>query len=176
MEELDKLLDSGMIIPSNSQWASPILIVKKKNGSNCVVIDYCKLNLNTKKDSYPLPQIDNTLDLIAHANYFSAMYLISVYWQVELPESKQEKCTIITSLGLYQPTCMSQGLCNAPATFQQIMDSVLADLKFYCVLLYLDNDNVFSKTFNEHLLHLEQVFIRLAQNNLKLKPKKYHFF
>ena len=104
------------------------------------------------------------------------MDLISGYWQVELPESEQEKCAIITSLGLYQPTCMPQGLCNAPATFQQIMDSVLADLKFSCVLIYLDNINVFSKTFNEHLLHLEQVFIRLAQNNLKLKPKKCHFF
>ena len=79
MEELNKLLDSGMIIPSNSPWASPILIVKKKDGSNCVVIDYCKLNLITKKDSYPLPQIDNTLDRLGHAKYFSAMDLISGY-------------------------------------------------------------------------------------------------
>ena len=176
MEELNKLLDSGIIIPSNSPWASPILIVKKKDGSNRVVNDYCKLNLITKKDSYPLPRIDNTLDRLGHAKYFSAMDLISGYWQVELPKPEQEKCGIIMSLGLYQPTHMPQGLCNAPATFQQIMDSVLADLKFSCVLIYLDNINVFSKTFNEHLEHLEQVFIRLAQNNLKLKPKKCHFF
>ena len=118
MEELNKLLDSGMIIPSNSPWASPILIVKKKDGSNHVVIDYCKLNLITKKDSYPLPQIDNTLDCLGHNKYFSSMDLISVYWQFELPESEQEKCAIITSSGLYQPTRMPQGLCNAPATFQ----------------------------------------------------------
>ena len=71
---------------------------------------------------------------------------------------------------------MLQGLCNSPATFQWIMDSVLADLKFSCVLIYLDDINVFSKTFNEYLLHLEQVFICLAQKNLKLKPKKCHFF
>ena len=82
------------------------------------------------------------------------MDLISGSWQVELPESEQEKCAIITSLGLYQPTCMPQGLCIAPATFQQIMESVLADLKFSCVLIYLDNINVFFKTFNEHIMHL----------------------
>ena len=70
MEDFNKLFDSGMIILSNSPWASPILIVKKKDGSYCLVIDYCKLNLITKKDSYPLPQIDNTLDCLSHAKYF----------------------------------------------------------------------------------------------------------
>ena len=71
--------------------------------------------------------------------------------------------------------CMPQGLCNALATFQQIMDTILSDLKYSCVLFF-DNTNVFSRTFNEHLEHLEQVFIRLAKNNLKLKPKKCHLF
>ena len=137
MEELKKLLDSGMPILSNSPWASHILIVKKKFGSNFVVIDYCKLNLITKKDSYPLPRIDDTLDCLGHAKYFSAMDLISGYWQVELPESEQENCAIITSSGLYQPTRMPQGLCNAPITFQQKLDFVLTDLKFSCVLNYL---------------------------------------
>ena len=71
---------------------------------------------------------------------------------------------------------MPQGLCNAPATFQRIMDTILSDLKYSCVLIYLDDINVFSRTFNEQLEHLEQVFIWLAKNNLKLKPKKCHFF
>ena len=140
-----------MIVLSSSLWASPILIVKKKDGSNCVVIDYQKLSMITKKDSYPLPCIDDTLDQLGNAKFFSAMDLISGYWQVELPPSEQEKCAIITSNGLYQPTRMPQGLCNAPATFQRIMDTILSDLKYSCVLIYLDNINVFSHTFNEHL-------------------------
>ena len=164
-----------MIVPSSSLWASPILIVKKKDGSNRVVIDYQKLNMITKKDSYPFPRIDNTLDQLGNAKFFSAMDLISRYWKVELLPSEQERCAIITSNGLYQPTCMPQGLFNAPATFQRIMDTILSDLKYSCVLIYLDNINVFSRTFNEHLEHLEQVFIRLAKNNLKLKPLKCHF-
>ena len=91
------------------------------------------------------------------------------------PEDK-EKCALITPQGLFQPTCMPQGLCNAPATFQQCMDTVLGDLKMSCVLVYLDDINVFSRTFNEHVLHLEEVFKRLAKANLKLKPKKRVFF
>ena len=129
----------------------------------------------TKKDSYPLLRIDNTLDQLGNAKFFSAMDLISGYWQVELPPSEQEKCAIITTNGLYQPTCMPQGLFNASATFPRIMDTILSDLKYSCVLIYFDNSNVFSCTFNEHLEHLKQVFKRLAKNNLKLKPIECHF-
>lgn len=104
------------------------------------------------------------------------MDLISGYWQIKLPPEEQEKCTIITSQGLYQPTRMPQGLCNAPATFQRAMDNMLSNLKLSCVLVYLNDINVFSKTFTEHLQHLEEVFKRLAANNLKVKPRKCEFF
>jgi hypothetical protein len=174
--KIQKLLDTGLLIHSNSPWASPMLIVKKKDGSNRVVIDYRKLNDISKKDSYPLPRIDNALDKLGGAKYFSAMDLISGYWQIDLPKKDQEKCAIITQQGLYQPTQMPQGLCNAPATFQRAMDIVLANLKVTCVLVYLDDINVFSRTFNEHLSHLEEVFKRLIKANLKLKPRKCHFF
>lgn len=156
-EEIEKLLDRGMIIPSKSPWASPILIVKKKDGTNRVVIDYHRLNNITKKDSYPLPRIDDALDKLGGAKFFSAMDLILGYWQIDLPVEEQEKCAIITSQGLFQPTQMPQGLCNAPATFQRAMDTILGDLKLSCVLVYLDNINVFSRTFTEHLEHLEMV-------------------
>lgn len=165
-----------MLIPSKSPWASPILIVKKKDGSNRVVIDYRRLNKIMKKDSYPLPRIDDALDRLRGAKYFSAMDLISGYWQIDLPPEEQEKCAIISSEGLYQPTRMPQGLCNAPATFQRAMDNILSNLKLSCVLVYLDDINVFSCTFTEHLHHLEQVFIRLQNANLKIKPRKCHFF
>lgn len=116
-EKLQKLLSSGLLVPSKIPWSSPLLILKKKDGTNHVVIDYCKLKSVTKKDFYLLPHIDNTLDKLGGAQYFSAMNLISGYWQIDLPVADQEKCAIITEQGLFQPTRMLQGLANAPATF-----------------------------------------------------------
>ena len=104
------------------------------------------------------------------------MNLILGYWQIPLPEDDQEKCAVITQRGLFQPTRMPQGLCNAPATFQRAMDFILSNLKLSCVLVYLDDINVFSRTFNEHLQHLEKVFKRLKDANLKIKPSKCSFF
>ena len=118
----------------------------------------------------------DALDRLGGAKYFSAMDLVSGYWQIDLPEEDQQKAAIITPQGLFQPTRMPQGLCNAPATFQRTMDNILSDLKMSCVLVYLDDINVFSKTFSEHLDHLREVFHRLSKNNLKLKAKKCHFF
>ena len=104
------------------------------------------------------------------------MDLVSGYWQIDMGPEDQEKCALITPQGLFQPTRMPQGLCNAPATFQRCMDTVLGDLKMSCVLVYLENINVFSQTFDEHVLHLEEVFKWLAKANLKLKPKKCVLF
>ena len=87
------------------------------------------------------------------------MNLVSGYWQIDLPEAEQEKCTIVTQSGLSQPTRMPQGLTNAPATFQRIMDSIMENLKLSCVLVYLDDINVFSTIFSDHLKHLEEVFL-----------------
>ena len=108
---------------------------KKKDGTNRVIIDYCKLNDVIKKDSYPLPRINNALDVLGGAKYFSAMDLILGHWQIDLPPEDQEKCAIITSRGLFQPTQMPQGLCNTPARFQRAMDVILDDLKLYSVLV-----------------------------------------
>ena len=93
------------------------MLAKKKDRTYRVVIDYRKLNAISKKDCYPLPQIDDTLDKLCGAKYFSAMDLISGYWQIPMEEEDQKKCAFITSEGLYQPTLMPQGLANAPATF-----------------------------------------------------------
>ena len=98
-----------------------------------------------------MPCIDNTLDQLVNANFFYTIDFIFGYRQVKLLPSEQEKCDIITSNRLYQPTWLPQGLCNTPATFQHIMDTILSDLKYFCILIYLDNINVLSHTFNEHL-------------------------
>ena len=131
--EISKLLESGLLVKSHSPWASPLLIVKKKDGSNRVVIDYQRLNLLTKKDSYPLPRIDDTIDKLGGAQYFSAMDLVSGYWQIDLPEEDQEKCAIIAQSGLYQPTWMPQGLTNASAPFQKIMVSIHGGQSYLCL-------------------------------------------
>ena len=104
------------------------------------------------------------------------MDLASGYWQVDLSPADQEKCALISSEGLFEPTRMPHGLCNAPATFQRAMDNLLGDLKMSCVLVYLDDITVFSRTFTEHLSHLRAVFERLWDAGLKLKPSKCSFF
>ena len=128
-QEINKLLEAVLIKPSKSPWSSPILIVKKKDGTNRVVIDYRRLNEITRKDVYLLPSISDALDRLGGAKYFSAMDLVSGYWQIDLPEEDQQKAAIITPQGLFQPTRMPQGLCYAPATFQRTMDNILSDLK-----------------------------------------------
>ena len=139
-------------------------------------MDYRRLNALTKKDSYPLPRINDSLRVLGGSKYFSAMDLASGYWQVELSPEDREKCALISSEGLFEPTRMPQGLCNAPATFQRAMDGILGDLKMSCVLVYLDDITVFSRTFQEHLSHLRLVFDCLRTAGLKLKPSKCSFF
>ena len=99
--EIQKLIDDGLLVKLKSPWAFPLLLVKKKDGTDRVDIDYCKLNDVTKKDSYPLPRINNALDVLGDAKYFSAMDLISGYWQIDLSPEDQEKCPIIISRGLF---------------------------------------------------------------------------
>ncbi|EXX59955.1 gag-pol fusion protein [Rhizophagus irregularis DAOM 197198w] len=175
-EEIQRLLKAGLIVPSNSQWTSPVVVVEKKNGKKRLCVDYRKLNKVTKKDCYPLPRIDDMLETLSGSQWFSSLDLASGFWQVELDPEDREKSTFITRFGTYEFTVMPFGLCNAPATFQQLMDTVLRDIFWQFVIVYIDDINVGSKTFEEHLSHLEQVFSRLAQAGLKLSPEKCFFF
>jgi hypothetical protein len=175
-EEIQRLVDAGLIVPSKSQWTSPVVVVEKKNGKKRLCVDYRKLNNVTKRDLYPLPRIDNMLETLSGCQWFSSLDLASGFWQVELSPQDREKLTFITRFGTYEFTVMPFGLCNAPATFQRLMDTVLRDILWQFVVVYIDDINVGSKTFDEHLLHLEQVFLRLEQAGLKLNPEKYFFF
>ncbi|GBC00100.1 hypothetical protein RclHR1_37480002 [Rhizophagus clarus] len=116
------------------------------------------------------------LETLSGSQWFSSLDLASRFWQVELDQKDREKSTFITRFGTYEFTVMPFGLCNAPATFQRLMDTVLRDILWQFVVVYIDDINVGSKTFEKHLLHLEQVFSRLVQAGLKLSPEKCFFF
>ena len=172
---LDQMASKGIISPSKSPWASLIVLVKKKDGTIRFCIDYRKVNSLTVKDAYPLPRVDDTLDTLAGSVWFTTLDLKSGYWQVEVAQEDRAKTAFTTQEGLFEFNVMPFGLCKAPATFQRLMDSVLAGLQWSTCLVYLDDIIIMGRTFNEHLANLQQVFERLKQSGLKLQFKKCQF-
>ena len=166
------MLKSGIISPSSGPWASPIVLVKKKDGSTRFCVDYRKLNDVTLKDAYPLPRIDDSLDALEGSTWFSSLDLASGYWQVEMSPSDKEKTAFTTGSGLYEFNVLPFGLCNAPSTFERLMELVLTGLHWKTCLVYLDDILIYAKTFEEHVERLGEVFSRLFAAGLKLKPKK----
>jgi hypothetical protein len=174
-QELENMMEQGIIQPSSSPWASPIVLVKKKNGKMRFCVDYRKLNKVTKRDAYPLPRIDEILDSLGKAKWFTSLDLASGYWQVEMNEQDKEKTAFVTKQGIFEFNVMPFGLTNAPATFQRLMDRVFYDIKDKYVLVYLDDINIYSSTFEEHMQHLKEVLERFRRANLKLNLDKCHF-
>ena len=138
-------------------------------------MDYCKVNALTRCDAYPLLRIDDTLDTLAGAKWFSTLNMVSGYWQVELGKGDKEKTAFCTQDGLFEFNVLPFGLCNGPATFQWLMDLVLTGFQWFSCLVYLDNVVVVGRSFEEHLLNLQNVFERLRRAGLKLKSKKCAF-
>ena len=178
-KQLREMQAQNVITPSDSPWASPVVLVRKKDGSLRFCIDYRNLNLVTKSDTFPLPRIDDLLDQLGNAKYFSTLDLSAGYWQVQMHPDSREKTAFITHQGLYEFAVMPFGLKNAPAVFQRLMNKVLMGLNPEngrdFVAVYLDDIIVFSDTFEDHLAHLKQVLHRFAAAGLKLKPSKCHF-
>ena len=174
-EEVEKMLKEGVIRKSKSPWTSPVVLVKKKDGSIRFCVDYGKINGVSKKDNHPLPRIDDTLDTLQGMEYFSKLDLARGYWQVEMEENDKEKTAFITHEGIYEFNVMPFGLSNAPATFQRLMQEVLDELVYKKVLVYIDDIIVYSKTFEQHLKDLEEVFEKLRKAELKAKLKKCEF-
>ena len=175
-EEIEEQLKLDVIVPSTSPWSSPVHMTTKKDGTIRFCIDYRKLNGMTKKNSYPLPRIDETLDSLGGNQFFSTLDLKSGYWQVGMHPDDMEKTAFSSHMGLFQYKVMPFGLCNAPATFECMMETLLSDLLWKKCLVYLDDVIIFGKTFEECLANLDEVIGRIHANGLKLNVKKCKLF
>ena len=149
---IQKMREQGIVKPSTSPWSSPVVLVPKKDGTTRFCIDYRRLNSITKKDVYPLPRIDDILDTLGGCKYFSTLDLSSGYWHIEMDRESSEKTAFSTHCGLFEFTRMPFGLCNGPATFQRLMEIVLAGLEWKCCVVYVDDILVCSNSFKDHLL------------------------
>ena len=172
---LDDMIKAEIIRPSTSPWASPIVIVPKKDGSRRMCIDYRKINQITHKNSYPLPNISEMLSSFKDARFFSSLDLKSGYWQIEMEEKDKEKTAFTCHRGLFEFNVLPFGLTSAPPVFQNLMDGVLAGTLGIFTCVYLDDILIYSSSIEEHLQHLKIVFERLRKAALKLKPTKCHF-
>ena len=154
-----EMLELGAIWPSWSAWCNMLVLVRKKDGSLWFCIDFCCLNTHMKKDSYPLPRIQEALESLVGAGHFSCLDLKLGFWQIKLEEALKQYTTFtVGNLGIFECNRMPFGLCNVPATFQWLMQNCLGKLNLIYCLMYLDNLIMFSQTAEEHLHILCIVF------------------
>ncbi|GJP43629.1 hypothetical protein CLOM_g3070 [Closterium sp. NIES-68] len=173
--QLDYLLAKGFIRPSTSPFSAPILFTPKKDGGLCMCTDYCALNRVTIKSRYPIPRMDELIDNLRGARYFWKIDLRGGYHQIRVFADDCHKTAFRTRYGSYEYTVMPFGLTNAPSTFQLTMNGVFRDLLDKCVIIYLDDILIHSKTREQHLKDLEAVFQRLQQHRLITKGSQCEF-
>jgi len=174
--EIRKMLDAGVIEPATSEWASPVVLVPKKDASLRFCVDYRRLNAKTVGDAYPLPRIDDCLDSLGNATIFTTLDCNAGYWQVPVAPADRDKTTFTSYMGTYRYVRMPFGLRNAPATFQRALDIILSGVRWQSCLIYLDDVIVFSTSVEEHLVHVNQVLTLLREAGVTLKLSKCRFF
>ena len=173
-DEIDKLLRQGVIEESTSPWSSPIVLVRKKDGSVRFCVDFRKLNNVTVKDAFPIPRIDDMFDHLSEAQCYTTIDFKSGYFQVALDPKDRSKTAFSTRDQHYQFTVLPQGVTNGPPAFQRIVSGILGPTRWRHSLAYLDDVIIYSQTFNEHLVHLEDILNRLNIANFRLNVEKCH--
>ena len=174
-KQLKELLDLGLIRPSSLPFGSPVLFVRKRDGSMRMCIDYRALNQLTVRNSNPLPRIDECFDRLQGASYFSCLDLKAGYHQIRIQENDVPKTAFNTRYGKYEWMVLPFGLCNAPPSFQARMNEVLSDYIDKFCLVYLDGICIFSKNLTDHKIHVRLILERLKQHNLIANAKKCTF-
>lgn len=170
-EEIRTLLEADILKPSHSPWSSPMVPIRKPDGSVRLCIDFRKINQIIVPDPYAIPLIEDLLDQLGEAQYLSKLDLNKGFYQIPVDEKDQPKTAFCTPWGKYEFKRMPFGLRNAPATFQRFMHVVLGGLE-QTAESYIDDVIVFSRTWEEHLVHLRQTLERLRQYQLTAKPSK----
>ena len=172
---INEMLKHGQIEKSYASWSSPVILVKKKDGSYRFVIDYRSLNNITERDCYPLPRIDDALNRLNGNNYFTKLDLKSGYHQIRIHPDDKDKTTFVTSHGTFRFNVMPQGLTNSPSNFQRLMYDLLVNNRWDYSLVYIDDVLIFSRTFEQHIYHLHEILSALASADLQLNPQKCSF-
>ena len=172
-DEIEKLLTVKVVRGSRSSWSAPFIVIPKGDGGKCLVIDYRALNKITRKFIWPMPKVEDIFSQMNGAKHFSTLDLQAGYHHIPLDETSVPKIAFTSPFGKYEYLKVPFGLAQAPAYFQELMIGILKDFNF--AIACLDDIIIFSKTADEHLYHIKQVFKKLRSAHLSMKLNKYHF-
>ncbi|KRH92791.1 LTR retrotransposon, partial [Pseudoloma neurophilia] len=175
-KEIEKLEHNGLLVPSNSQWNTRIVPVPKPDGSIRMCLDFRPLNSVCIRDNYQMQNVEDILDRLAKASFFTTLDATSGYYQIPLEQDSQEKTAFTWNRKRYQFTRMPFGLVNAPASFQKMMDTIFSADTEWFVIPYLDDIIIFSENLEEHEKHVRHVLEKLKKYKIYLNEKKCKFF
>jgi len=175
-KQVKKMLDLGVIEPSDAECAFPVVVLPKPDGHFRFFVDYRRLNERAGKDKYPIPAMDDCLDSLADATMFSTLDCNVGYCQITVAPEDRDKTTFTSHTGLCRVLGLPFGLVNVPATFQRALDIILSGLRWQTCLVYLEDVNFFSRTVDVHIRHLREVLLLLEKAGVSLKPSKCNLF